>query len=380
MKILVSDPNSKIGLAVIRSLNTDKHHIEMFSNQNKPMCYYSNYCKKINLLPPYDNHNFEKKFISLLKSQKFDYVIPVQYKSFYHLSKMKKKILKYSKINCENFNKISKVSSKVFMRNLSQKINISYLKDIKTFEINNLKSVKKKLKNVKYPIVIKPKLELGGRSKYIFYAYNEFQSLDIVNKISKKYNLNIKNFIIQTKIGGTGRGFFCNAYKGKCISFFQHERIREFPITGGISVAAKSIYDKKLTKIGKSIVKKLKWDGVLMLEFKYYKKKYYLIEANPKFWGSLDLATEAGANFPLDLIKKHNVTSKKNSYRIGLKYHWPFDGDLNISLKNFKFFFKFLIDCINPFCKSNVWLIKDPIISFYQIYKFLKYFINYAKK
>ena len=42
MKILVSDPNSKIGLAVIRSLNTDKHHIEMFSNQNKPMCYYSN--------------------------------------------------------------------------------------------------------------------------------------------------------------------------------------------------------------------------------------------------------------------------------------------------------------------------------------------------
>ena len=97
MKILVSDPNSKIGLAVIRSLKMSKYHVEMFSHHKKNLCYYSKYCKRIHILPDYRNPNFEKKFINLIKMQKFDYIIPVQYKSFYYLSKIKK-ILKYSKL------------------------------------------------------------------------------------------------------------------------------------------------------------------------------------------------------------------------------------------------------------------------------------------
>ena len=136
MKILVSDPNSKIGLAVIRSFKTSKYHVEMFSHYKKPMCYYSKYCKKIHILPDYSNPNFEKKFINLIKMQKFDYIVPVQYKSFYYLSKIKKKILKYSKINCESHNNISKVSSKLFMKNLSSQIKINCLKNIKTLQIN----------------------------------------------------------------------------------------------------------------------------------------------------------------------------------------------------------------------------------------------------
>lgn len=372
MKILVSDPNSKIGLAVIRSLKMSKYHVEMFSHHKKTLCYYSKFCKKIHILPDYRNPNFEKKFINLIKMQKFDYIIPVQYKSFYYLSKIKKKILKYSKINCESHYNISKVSSKLFMKNLSSKIKINFLKNIKTLQISNFKLVKKKLKNIEYPIVIKPKLEQGGSSNHVFYANNEIDVFKILNKISKKLKLNIKDFIIQTKISGKGRGFFSVSKKGECSSFFQHERIREFPITGGRSVAAKSIYDKKLSKIGKSIIKKLRWNGVMMLEFKYYNNDYYLIEANPKFWGSLDLAVASGVNFPTDLINQKKLKNNKQFYKIGLKYHWPFDGDLRVSIKSLRLFYSFIFDMLSPFCKSNVWFLKDPIVSFYMVFKFFK--------
>ncbi len=372
MKILVSDPNSKTALAVIRSLKRENCHIEMFSHYKKPMCYYSNYCNRINILPRYENPSFEKKFISLIKKRKYDYIIPVQFKSFYHLSKIKEKILKHSNMNCENFDKIFKVSSKVFMKDLTLKLSINNLKNIETFKINNFQSAQKKLRNISYPIVIKPKFEQGGRSDHIFYAKDEIHGESILKKISKKLKLNINHFIIQKKIKGVGRGFFCVSKKGKCVSFFQHERIRELPITGGRSVAAKSINDKKLTKIGKRIVKKLRWNGALMLEFKYFNNNYYLIEANPKFWGSLDLAIESGVNFPMDLIDPKRSNNKKNIYKIGLRYHWPLDGDFNISIKSFKLFVNFIFDLLSPFCKSNVWLLKDPIVSFYMFFKFLR--------
>ena len=86
------------------------------------------------------------------------------------------------------------------------------------------------------------------------------------------------------------------------------------PISGGMSVAAKSIFDKNLQKIGEKIVKKIKWTGLIMLEFKYHANKYYLIEINPKFWGSLDLAIASNVDFPNKLVSYANgIKSKKET-------------------------------------------------------------------
>ena len=50
MKILVSDANSKISLGIIRSFNPKIYKVEVFSVYKKPLCYYSKYCKNINVL------------------------------------------------------------------------------------------------------------------------------------------------------------------------------------------------------------------------------------------------------------------------------------------------------------------------------------------
>jgi predicted ATP-grasp superfamily ATP-dependent carboligase len=44
-------------------------------------------------------------------------------------------------------------------------------------------------------------------------------------------------------------------------------------------------------------VRELGWTGVALVEFKKG-DDYRLIEVNPRFWGSLPLATRAGVNFP----------------------------------------------------------------------------------
>ena len=48
----------------------------------------------------------------------------------------------------------------------------------------------------------------------------------------------------------------------------------------------------------------LKWHGVAMVEFKkkFLTNKLYLMEINPKFWGSHDLAIASGINFAKEYI------------------------------------------------------------------------------
>ena len=121
---------------------------------------------------------------------------------------------------------------------------------------------------------------------------------------------------------------------------FSTREDKKFPVTGGRSVAAKSIYDKKLLKIGKSIIKKLRWNGVMMLEFKYFNNDYYLIEANPKFWGSLDCYC-IWCKFSNRFDQSKKLKNNKQFYKVGLKYHWPFDGDLRVSTKSLRLFYSF---------------------------------------
>ena len=95
MKILISDPDSK-PFRNNKITWLKNYEIEMFHNHKRPLCYYSKFCKKINILPDYNSKNFNTKFLKLIKKNKYHLVIPVQYKFFFFLSKIKKKILKYS--------------------------------------------------------------------------------------------------------------------------------------------------------------------------------------------------------------------------------------------------------------------------------------------
>ena len=67
-----------------------------------------------------------------------------------------------------------------------------------------------------------------------------------------------------------------------------HQRIREYPITGGSSTCAKSVYCDELKRIGLKILKELHWHGVAMVEFKKRtcNGTYVLMESNPNFSGS----------------------------------------------------------------------------------------------
>jgi hypothetical protein len=313
MIIIITEANTKNSIALQRELSKDEFITLIgFSNDNVALSKRYKYC----------DHYFEGKLEDAVNYFKPDLIIPV--------------------------GGISVKMCSLYFRNLcllpsEESLEIAFNKE-KMLVLNSLETVN-------YPtcevVTNLDELILYCKEKdFVIKSTNEsilkfdpfyISKGDVANnsdliKIKNLFKVGTK-LLVQERVSGVGRGFFCIANNGEVAIYYMHERIRELPITGGSSTAAESIYCEEMYNMSKEIIKHLKWTGPLMIEYKYdqINMKYHLIELNPKFWGSLDLSYAIGFNFGRCLIEVYQnnfVKPVKNSYKVGVKFFWILDGDL----------------------------------------------------
>jgi predicted ATP-grasp superfamily ATP-dependent carboligase len=142
--------------------------------------------------------------------------------------------------------------------------------------------------------------------------------------------------LLQERIQGPGEGFFALYAHGKPVAFFAHRRLREKPPSGGVSVLRESAEIASDTRAyGTALLDALQWHGVAMVEFKRdaISGRLYLMEINARFWGSLQLAIDAGVDFPLLLAKiAAGETPAPVQHRVGVRSRWLL-GDLDVLIK-----------------------------------------------
>lgn len=108
----------------------------------------------------------------------------------------------------------------------------------------------------------------------------------------------------QQYISGKGIGVEMLFEHGTPRWAFVHERVHELPLTGGGSSYRVSLALRDdLVESATSLLSALEWHGVAMVEFKVTPDgEAYLMEINPRLWGSLALAIDCGVDFPVGLL------------------------------------------------------------------------------
>lgn len=148
--------------------------------------------------------------------------------------------------------------------------------------------------------------------------------------------LSVKNDIprvlVQQCIRGIGICVAAVASHGATVALFAYKRLREQPLTGGVSVLRESIaLDERLRRHVVHLLAEIKWHGVAMVEFKYdpQEDRYTLMEINGRFQASTALSLDAGINLPslvVDLYRDGKIESP-SEYVIGVRERW-LRGDL----------------------------------------------------
>jgi predicted ATP-grasp superfamily ATP-dependent carboligase len=177
--------------------------------------------------------------------------------------------------------------------------------------------------------------------------------------------------LLQRHVSGVGEGFFALRWQGRIVAMFAHRRLREKPLTGGVSVYRESIaLDERLALPGRRLLDALDWTGVAMIECKRDPAtgRQYVMEMNGRFWGSLQLAIDAGVDFPALLVHclAGDVPTECPPYRVGVRSRW-FWGDVDhlyLRLKSGGLRLAPLVDLlrIRPGRdRGEIWRWNDPI-------------------
>ncbi|HET7228999.1 MAG TPA: ATP-grasp domain-containing protein [Longimicrobium sp.] len=133
--------------------------------------------------------------------------------------------------------------------------------------------------------------------------------------------------LVQQRVVGPGVGIFLLTWDQRVRAVFAHRRLREKPPSGGVSVYRESVApDPALVRRASALLAAFEWRGVAMVELKVDQATGtpYLMEVNGRFWGSLQLAIDAGVDFPallLDALAGKPAVPPP-AYRPGVRSRW----------------------------------------------------------
>jgi predicted ATP-grasp superfamily ATP-dependent carboligase len=186
---------------------------------------------------------------------------------------------------------------------------------------------------LKFPVVLKPyrsKIWANGHCTAASVQYAE--SVRELERTVTRYEYFRGNpFLLQEYVRGQAHGIFALYNQGKPIASFAHRRLRENPPSGGVSVLCESVgKNPEAWRMARTILDHMAWHGVAMVEFKVSPEGMpYLMEVNGRFWGSLQLAIDAGVDFPWMLyqLAREQAVDPVDGYAMGVRSRWLL-GDL----------------------------------------------------
>lgn len=333
-KTLITDVDRRKALPIIRTLGEKGVKIIGIASHKMSLGSFSRYCAKVYICVDYKKNpiRFLEQFVDIVKIEQPDSLFPLEDEIIELLLQNIEMWNKYTKALLPSLENFTQAYDKWKTIQLAKEIGIrvpeSYLPGTDE-DINSIAA------NASFRLIIKPRKSSGSRGLVFLDCNSEL--LSQYKEVSKKYAAPI----IQERIpeGGKGYGVFTLFDDNMQLrAVFGHKRLREYPISGGPSTLRMSYQDKALIEQSVALARRMKLVGVAMFEYKENcpNNEKVLMEINPRFWGSLQLAIFSGINFPLlyHQILTGNDPQNQFSFEEGNLCRWLLPGDILHFLMN----------------------------------------------
>lgn len=339
-KVLVTDGNTRAALAITRALGRENCEVIVGSEKHPCLASESRFCagRVTYPSPTGDYAGYLEQFTAILERIRPDVLLPVTDVTTLIAAEHRETLEQYCTIPFPAYGAVQKAADKSSVTQLADRLGVPVPGTLYVNDIREAQEAVSSCSSVGYPVVIKPsrsRVRNGNewKSHGVKYADDEGQLRRILRDLDDEGGFPV---LLQERIIGDGVGLFLFMDAGVIIAAFGHRRLREKPPSGGVSVLRESMpIQQQLKEYAERLLKALNWQGIAMVEFKQDRNsgRFMLMEINGRFWGSLQLAIDAGVNFPVLLTC--SALGRKiipvNEYKIGVKSRW-FWGDVDALL------------------------------------------------
>jgi len=219
-----------------------------------------------------------------------DIVVPISFEDFLYLSKVED-----SAVRAPRLRNVDRASDKFELCKICEEVGTRYPRTL-LIKVDNVHDCAREIENkIGYPMVVKGRGD-AARPSYV----SDID--DLLEILSKNVG---REVLVQEYVPGIGCGYFAVAVDGRPLVEYTHVRLLEEKASGGPSVSSKLDFDPELIRVGRRFLSYFKWTGPVMIEMKRHVEtgEIYVIEINPKFWGSLELSYSSGLDLTCELLR-----------------------------------------------------------------------------
>jgi predicted ATP-grasp superfamily ATP-dependent carboligase len=331
-KILILDANQRSALAATRALGKKGIAVVTGDATRRTLAGSSKYCQECIVYPsPYDApDDFVTWLAETIKRSHIDVLFPMTDVTTAVVLKHQAQLGSVC-IAAPSFDAYDSVTDKFRLFQAAQRLGLS-MPATQFVDPGGAPWVVPN--DLHYPVVLKPaRSRIATDGHWLSTSVKVAHSRADADRIIAQHAWFQHNpFLVQEYIHGQGQGIFALYNHGRPVGFFAHKRLREKPPEGGVSVLSESVpVAEHMRQIAEALLTPIGWHGVAMVEFKVSGDGTpYLMEINGRFWGSLQLAIDAGVDFPYLLYRLAigQPVGPVGPYKIGVKSRWLL-GDLD---------------------------------------------------
>lgn len=223
--------------------------------------------------------------------------------------------------------------------------------------------------SVAFPAIVKPHCgeKFGLKPSERYRIVNNATELEKALAFFSPYDTDpIMEEFIRGK--GVGASFLLDK-NAKARTAFLHRRVLEYPVDGGPSACLETFENSDLTEKARHFLESAGFIGLGMVEFKEAQGNYYVLEVNPRVWGSFPATEKAASNMLKCYLEasRNQALPFEPNYKAGrrVKFSRGVLASVFSNLKKRRFAAAGRALCIffNPFVRSALFSFKDPLPS-----------------
>ncbi len=293
-KVLVTSGNTRVAYAICCSLAERGFDVYIGDTSLFTMAGMSRHCKGRMAYPsPFTQQkSFIQSLISYAREKDIDIVLPVLEESFTCL-KYKKELEKAGlAMLLPEYEQALQLHTKESLTRIAEELGLD---TPPTWELSEILSGAVKEEELIFPLIVKPKQGGGG------WGMQKFEhAQDFYTSVRAQIH-NPQNYIVQTIVQGQLIGVCGLFHKGQHVASDSYISTTVYPLRVGQPTTRLSQDFPEAIAALKTLLSHMQWHGVCEIDFIYDEKnkKNYIIDANPRFWGSIKQNIAAGVNYPV---------------------------------------------------------------------------------
>lgn len=293
--VFLPDAISPRTLSICRSLGKKGISVTCADETPFNLAFFSRYCQERTIYPSplRAPQRFAEHLLDYLADHPQDCMIPVKEESLDVMMIYRAEFERLTRLPFPPTSIFQICRDKNKTMALAEQLGIPHPK---TVTPSRLDQVNELAKSLTFPVIIKPRLSCSGLG--IARVQTLSSLYDAYGKVHEQYPFPM----IQEEIpAGEKFDVACLLDENsRPLATFAQKEIRSFPLQDGASTLQESVWRPDLVELTLQFLQKAGWSGIAEAEYMVDPRDGVpkLLEINPRFWGSLQLAIQSGVDFP----------------------------------------------------------------------------------